>query len=149
MSKMSKDRVRIFIGSKYLQKHNIYMVLENAFGIQENTARNMYQCKDGFYVICRPSQFARFMIFRDQANIDNGFKDLRVEHFVPKDPEEVFCQYMRSHDLDVGQAREVLGIVGSSLNEFKRAVVERCNGSMNFDSFYPVMDVSGNPYCPD
>jgi len=35
--------------------------------------------------ICRPSQFARFLIARNDAGLPNGFKELSPELFVPQE----------------------------------------------------------------
>lgn len=83
------DRVRFWLGEQYLRKNNIYPVLMKAFGLGEEEARGLYNdsCAgdDGFWITCRPDQFARFMIYRNKAGVRNGFMDLQATLFTPAD----------------------------------------------------------------
>ena len=84
---MSKDRIKFWLGYTYLQNHRIYGVLEQAFSMpRDETELRHRSNSEGFWIICRPSQFARFMFYRNQAGLKNGFLDLKTELFVPKCP---------------------------------------------------------------
>lgn len=78
---MSKDRVRFFLGERYFQDDmsKIEGVLRKAFDLHINETRRLAHNSSGFWITCRPSQFARFMIYRNQAGITNGFMDLKAE----------------------------------------------------------------------
>lgn len=81
---MSKDHVRFFVGKRYFRTTDevtrLYTVLQKAFDISKTQSSDLIlKNEEGFFVVCRPSQFARFMIYRDQEGIPNGFQDLRVE----------------------------------------------------------------------
>lgn len=79
---MSKDRVRFFIGDRYFAlpsaKIMIGKVMARAFGISA-MASDSWLRDGGVWVTCRPSQFARFLIYRNEAGITNGFMDLHAE----------------------------------------------------------------------
>lgn len=76
---MSHDRVKFFLGSQYTP-NEIARCLDSAFDIKRQEFEKMRQANhEGFWIICRPSQFARFLIHRDEAGLRNGFKDLRAE----------------------------------------------------------------------
>lgn len=88
---MSRDRVRFFLPYKYFQttrtsqstmsRATCIDVLTDSFGGQRaHWGRMMELYVEGFWIICRPSQFARFIIYRCQANeCINGIKDLKAE----------------------------------------------------------------------
>lgn len=89
---MSKDRVRFFLPHRYFQEgHSIPTnnmrgsicrdILFRAFGIPcSESAKLMRRWPNGFYITCRPSQFARFIVFRhEDGNCINGIKDLEPE----------------------------------------------------------------------
>ena len=76
---MSEDRVRFFLHFRYYQQMGMNNVLCRAFGMDLDTVQELRRANDGgFWIVCRPSQFARFMIYRDAAGINNGFKDLNA-----------------------------------------------------------------------
>ena len=79
---MSKDRVRFYIREQYFstqaKRLNMAGVMAKAFGLPKMGASDWLR-GNGVWVTCRPSQFARFMIYRNDANIVNGFMDLRAE----------------------------------------------------------------------
>lgn len=85
---MSKDRVRFKIQSDRIlcgsSAAATTRALEEALGIHvaclHEQARNI--CTLTF--ICRPSQFARFLILRDHYGGKNGFKELSPELFIPR-----------------------------------------------------------------
>ena len=92
----SKDRVRFFLPPKYFSDNSrlsastmgrstCKRILLQAFGMDNGESERMIQNhSDGFTILCRPSQFARFIVYRHDANeCINGIKDLRPE-IVPK-----------------------------------------------------------------
>lgn len=84
---MSNDRVRFWIDYRYFQQRGMYDVLKKAFDLSEHRARKAQTGPyEGFWIVCRPSQFARFMIYRNEAGIKNGFMDLKADLFVPEKP---------------------------------------------------------------
>jgi len=94
---MSQDRVRFFLPYRYFQtrpssnamsRDTCVRVLVQAFG---NTAcfwrSQMERHTDGFWIRCRPSQFARFIVHRHDADeCINGVKDLRPAIVGEHDP---------------------------------------------------------------
>lgn len=94
---MSKDRVRFTLSYSHLKKQSghsrvtgvsMTWVLDRVFGPPEG-----YSCWQKYVsclhfdsevvVICRPSQFARFLIERNNRGFHNDFKSLRPELFCP------------------------------------------------------------------
>lgn len=74
-NQMSKDRVRFTINSHVIKRTGIVELLREVFGLVE-VWPNMK-------IICRPSQFCRFMIKRNEMDMTNGFKELEPELFTP------------------------------------------------------------------
>ena len=85
-------QVKFFIGKRYYMEKEKRLALERvvhaalSITIAElacitSSGRNL-----GFWVRCREDQFARFMIYRDQEGLPNGFQDLRVEHVDDNNP---------------------------------------------------------------
>lgn len=64
MSSMSHDRVHFTVSERYLQKKPIRECLVETLGLDEKDLREMALKNKDLYVICRPSQFARFVILR-------------------------------------------------------------------------------------
>ncbi len=95
---MSKDRVRFYIGAKYYKEGNraaMATVLRKAFDVDRVEANGLFdRSGEGFWIVCRPSQFARFMVYRNDQGLPNGFMDLRAELFEPKPA---------AKELDVGE----------------------------------------------
>jgi hypothetical protein len=113
---MSKDRIHFFLPNRYFQsiprqngmhRETCVEVLTKAFGqmplYQRLPKRGFPGCtsweklmdknSDGFTIVCRPSQFARFIYYRYKADeCINGIKDLRPE-LVPAcdEPDELEC----------------------------------------------------------
>ncbi len=82
-SKMSKDRVRFTLTKEMLCSPRTRTVAQEVFG--ENLPLGYSQRGPAITVICRLSQFARFLIARSHAGSWDNFKDLRAELFVQKD----------------------------------------------------------------
>lgn len=85
---MSGDRVRIVIPERYLNIPAVQRAMQGAFGLTSEEVRCLPRSKDryandGLEVICRPSQFARFVILRNEYGGNNSIKDLQPELFVP------------------------------------------------------------------
>lgn len=132
---MSKDRVRFFIGEKYFG-HKLIKVLQQSFNISKGESSHLMQ-EPGFWVFCRPSQFARFMIYRNEAGIQNGFMDLRAELVTPEKPDA----YMELADI-TGISREdvkkVVHAIGYT-NDILRGKLKSLRPAS------PAIDVSRNP----
>ncbi len=85
---MSKDRIRFFLPERYFSNSNNGMshdrclqVLSKANGIANSSAPKLMRANpSGFTIMCRPSQFARFIFYRDKlGKCINGIRDLRLE----------------------------------------------------------------------
>lgn len=77
---MSKDRVRFTIPGAYLTRssaEDYLKLLDDVFGI----ALGGTKWGDDVTIICRPSQFARFLIERHKRGISNQFAVLNAELF--------------------------------------------------------------------
>ena len=86
-----EDRaVRFWISSRYANDPTMAdvmcRVLVSAMGMKENEV-NALMTVDirGFWVICRESQFARFLIMRNEEGLPNLFQDLRADYYTPGD----------------------------------------------------------------
>ena len=88
----SKDKVRFFLPHRYFQTHFPLSgngmrrdicknILFRAFGMgREESEARMHRFPDGFWIECRPSQFARFIVYRhEDGQCINGIKDLKPE----------------------------------------------------------------------
>lgn len=88
-NQMSKDRVHITIRECYLQKDTIRDCIEECFGIRENqlprvSSHHQASYKD-LHIVCRPSQFARFVILRHvKYNEPNNMACLNMKLVVPE-----------------------------------------------------------------
>jgi hypothetical protein len=88
---MSKDRIRFTITGHAASKGGCAYkaIISKAFG--HHISEHVLMC-DGIDIVCRPSQFARFMIYRSEAikkgeiNGCNTFTDLNAELFIPEPP---------------------------------------------------------------
>lgn len=102
-----ENRVRFFIGCKYLQNNAIYSVMRNALGLDDSVARELYRrATDGFWVICREEQFARFMVYRNNAGVPNGFMDLRAT--IIQAVGDVYERIASAAGVDRGAVKKVL-----------------------------------------
>ena len=89
-NKMSQDRVRFKILGRRLHDNPCYVqVISDCFGIARSEIEKCgYHDKD-MTVVCRPSQFARFIIRRQDTGMQNLIKELDAVLFTPKpEPEE-------------------------------------------------------------
>jgi hypothetical protein len=82
---MSRDRVRFKIDPAAMSSE-ARRAFMRAFGTSVPSG-HFSSCVDGgkVTVICRPSQFARFLIFRNDEGGRNGFKELEPQLFIPEE----------------------------------------------------------------
>lgn len=77
-----EERMSFYIGSRYFGSQELRQklkpVLREALDMTSVEA-DMHMQDYGFWVVCRASQFAKFLIYRDRAGICNGFIDLRAQ----------------------------------------------------------------------
>lgn len=148
-STMSHDRVRFFISDSYYgntrNKDALRCTLEKAFGMgmgmghSDNAMTGHY---GGFYIICRPSQFARFLIFRDAAGLKNGFKDLGANLYVPGPPQFPSDRVSKKTGVPVDLVMRVLRILNMSQCDVEAAMAQgSCDNPTE-------IDVSRNKYDP-
>lgn len=79
---ISKDRIEFEIRLNGSDREKLFSPFVRAFGVCFPAESSGYQ-KEGFdslarfaRIRCRPSQFARFLIYRDEAGCLNRFKEL-------------------------------------------------------------------------
>lgn len=139
----SRDRVRFFIPESRINKGKMgsqtyYDVLYRAFGLGRSQIVNAVTYdetakKNGVWIVCRPSQFARFTIFRREAGIENWFSDLQAT-LQPATCGDPIHRVAQKACVGVCQVRAVL-----------RAM------DMHEDGLFDTvgeLDASGNPYRP-
>lgn len=79
-SKMSNDRIHFSIPARNLIKKSYIALLSECFGIQKG---EFGECED-LKVICRPSQFARFVVLRHTKYAEsNSMSDLNMKLVTP------------------------------------------------------------------
>ena len=81
---MSRDRVR-FVIKACKMTHQMKDILKDIFDINSNEIPYLDNY-EAFEIICRPSQFARFIIARCNAGMQNGIKELEAVCFVDTVP---------------------------------------------------------------
>lgn len=146
---MSYDRVRFFIGNGYCkdqyQRDSLRDVLKKSFDLGEGrSSQYMSGNYGGFYIICRPSQFARFMIFRNAAGIRNGFMDLQAKLYVPEPKLSPIEALAEKAGVNCNTAANVASALGLDGNDIKLAMETKgaCADGP------PEIDVSRNRYEP-
>ena len=72
---MSKDRVHFYITATISRQIPVCGAFQEAFGRE---CPKVHDFDEPVKIICRPSQFARFLIYRDQRGGTNGFKCLNA-----------------------------------------------------------------------
>ena len=118
MIKFHYTTFRFYIGSNYTlsstRRERMADVMAKAFGMAVGDA--LYSMDGGHdnygvWITCRPSQFARFMIYRNDAGIQNGFKDLKAELVEVReiDPYEVLADLAR---VSRGEVKAVVQSLG-------------------------------------
>jgi len=73
---MSKDRVEFKVPSGKLYKSEYQTLLWVHFKIARDDLLRAYRAGRDVTIICRPSQFARFLIARHRKGVPNSFTDL-------------------------------------------------------------------------
>ncbi len=141
---MSKDRVRFTLLPRYFQsgkrrqngfhRDTMMHVLKHAFGMtQVESTDLMDHYPNGFEIECRPSQFARFIILRHDANEGiNGIRDLEPRIVQPPEHTDVYQRVAERLDL----CPDVVRAVARHLHD------DLCRST----PFYPkTIDVSQRP----
>jgi hypothetical protein len=82
--KMSHDRIKFELHR--MQTREFRDLVQEVFGFSL-PSRNISPC-EAVTVICRPSQFARFLVLRNSRGFSNDFKGLNAELFTPSDQPE-------------------------------------------------------------
>jgi len=84
--KMSQDRVHFSIPARDLEKKNYKAVIEETLGI----AKGSYDTYKDLKIICRPSQFARFVILRHvKYGEANNMAGLNMKLVKPEQPQDI------------------------------------------------------------
>jgi hypothetical protein len=140
------DLVQFFLGERYLADPRCATVLKEAFGMKNKQeveyqyhggpgVKDAGKFHDGIWITCRLDQFATFLIQRDKAGMQNGFKDLKAKMIVKQpSPIEVFCGRAR---MDASDARDILSILGIGDAELSERMCFVPKGGA------PVVNVSG------
>jgi len=90
MSKMSHDRVHFTVGERYLQKNTIRECITETLGIDAHKLKQMAIRNEDLHVVCRPSQFARFVILRHiKYGEPNNMSCLNMKLVVPEQENHV------------------------------------------------------------
>ena len=104
---MSHDRVRFRLAYRDCRTSGMLDVLRRAFDIDETEFSGIFKRyyedpNGGQTIICRPSQFARFLIYRNEAGFKNGFKALGLtEQDYGKSGPELFVPDQSSTEFEV------------------------------------------------
>lgn len=86
---MSRDRVHFTVLSCYLLKSNIRDCLVETLGVARSLIIDMSRKERDLHIICRPSQFARFIILRHvKYNEPNNMACLNMRLVSPPKIEE-------------------------------------------------------------
>lgn len=133
---MSRDRVKFYLpesnfqhkrSTNGFQRNAMAGVLEKSFGAM-GWSGIMNNSPNGFWVICRPSQFARFIINR--ANLGtgvNGIRCLEAKLFIPEELNP-YQEFANEFELTLNTAHsiiEYLGIDSYALREIVKPMVKR------------------------
>ena len=156
---MSLDRVKFYLASRYFQAHHTdngmhrevcKKILTKAFGYPtgKRCASSWTQVMDrgpgGFYIVCRPSQFARFIVYRNEdGNCINGIRDLEPGLFLPKPKKDVYTRLaeMVENRVDRHTVKRITDILGHTENSLERALrAGECHEDEDV-----VIEVSKNP----
>lgn len=80
-NRMSIDRVRftIFEGVYKSETLEYDRVLGKAFSLSYNQIHRAFLDHGQLIILCRPSQFARFLIYRHEAHIPNSYSALNAK----------------------------------------------------------------------
>ena len=99
---MSRDRVRFTIQPRHFcgtsRDQGLFRdILYDVFGIDR--AVTFSRMEEEVTIVCRPSQFARFLIARNIAGLRNGFQELKPEMFILEEesPKPVVYNVSKRH----------------------------------------------------
>lgn len=141
---MSRDRVKFFLPYRYFMNGRgsngmavevCQKILLAVFdmGVSES-ARMMVNHPNGFWIVCRPSQFARFIVRRHEwGDCINGIRDLKpevIDDYKEKDWSEVLGDKIGITSRAVLRVAAALGYDEDSL--------PLCNSNL--------IDVAGRPH---
>jgi hypothetical protein len=94
---MSKDRIRFRLSDRIDQKHSNVIAASRAFEIKRHVAARLFE--QGAVIICRPSQFGRFIVYRIEEGITiNRIAQMEPKLFIPGDPMQPFDVSGNFHD---------------------------------------------------
>ncbi|MEE8608960.1 MAG: hypothetical protein V3S55_15255 [Nitrospiraceae bacterium] len=110
-NKMSKDRVKFFLCGRYftngqsqsgMTRERCIPIILKAFGMPRNLVHAVMDgSPQGFWIVCRPSQFARFIVYRHESGqCINGIKDLEPELIDPPSPLTLYQQVANKVRMD-------------------------------------------------
>lgn len=158
MTENSQERVSFFLAGRYFTEHNsqsgmcgktCMYILERAFGMNASESLNfMKRNRNGFEIICRPDQFARFIILRSKhGNCINGIKDLDPKLFIPYQSMDIYeylacktCSNMPSF-----QIKKLTAELGLSRKDLQELVENTQMKRLSDRS----VDVCNRPYIAD
>lgn len=83
---MSKDRIEFELKINGSEREKLSVAFRKAFAVEmprEGYRKENYESQY-VKVRCRPSQFARFLIYRDQEGCRNNFKELGAKIILPE-----------------------------------------------------------------
>ena len=93
---MSKDRVKFRFSDTHNQKRENVHAAMRAFNIQGHIANSLFE--RAALIVCRPSQFARFIVYRVEAGITiNRIAQMELELFTPGVSEDPFDVSKNDH----------------------------------------------------
>lgn len=97
---MSRDRVHFEISSALLHASSpaIRSAFRKAFGVPWPFKAVPAWSTQGMTVICRPSQFARFLVYRNLEGGTNSFKDLNPRLLPAEETKKVFDVSGNQHE---------------------------------------------------
>lgn len=140
--KMSQDRIQFILPPRYFQtrqtsngmrRETCVNILAEVFGLcPADWNRFMCQYPHGITILCRPSQFARFIVRRFEADeCINGVKDLDPSIELSTKPVTLYDQAAHVFGSSLSFVHEAMGKLGISNHVYERP---------------DVIDVSKNKY---
>lgn len=144
---MSRDRVRFRLTENMLTHSKMPEVLRRAFGVTADEVRRLREGRRGVVIVCRPSQFARFLIYRNEAGIHNQFlalgppELLDADSCVPEtaDPYSWVANEARGTSVGAADVQRILEAVGIGEDYVRERMCER-------GDLPGILDVSDNPH---
>ena len=76
---MSKDRVHFLLRDNQCNHSATAQAAARAFGMPLQQANSALKACQPVRIVCRPSQFARFLIYRSQGVSNNAFSQFEAE----------------------------------------------------------------------